>query len=408
VSRTPPPSGAARSRPETTSVRTPPATRAAAKPGVLLGYSVQPKPAVLGAGTPSKAPARPTPAAHRPKGRWFMGSFVLGLLGLVAFRVWNTFLRYEAYGIVAGRELEVVAPWLGAVEAVQVREGESVRQGQVLCTLSNLGLAQERRRLQDELRVVQADLALELARLQLERVTHADRLSEARAEYHEAWGELLAQQARADDLQRRYARQVQLYQSGVVSEEALEELREEAGGAADRVAELARGVEQRRLRSELAGGPGEERLRPHAERVRMLEAELERVAERLQQGEVRAPSNGTIVRRECFVGELASPERALFVLLEEGSERIDLYVQQAQADELALGAEVELELEPYGERVLCRVEHRGEAFVPPPSNVGRFALAGELFLPIALLPSAPPGERPELCLGALAKLPELP
>lgn len=402
------PSGATGARPETTSVRPEPATRGGTKPGVLLGYSVAPKPPVLGAGTPPKAPARPTPAAHRPKGRWFMGSFVLGVLGLVAFKVWNTFLRYEAYGLVAGRELEVVSPWLGAIEAVHVREGEEVRQGQLLCTLSNLVLAQDRRRLQDELRVVQADLAVELSRLELERMSHADRLTEARAEYYEAWGELLAQQARADDLQQRYERQLLLYQSGVIAEEALVALREEAGGLTDKVAQLARGVEERRRRSELEGGAGEERLRPHAERLRLLEADLERVGERLRQGEVRAPVTGTVVRRACFVGELASPERALFVLLEEGSERIDLYVQQDQADALPLGAEVALELAPEDELVRCRVEHRGGAYTVPPSSVARFTLAGELFLPVSLVPVAPPDERPELRIGALAKLPCLP
>jgi multidrug resistance efflux pump len=337
-----------------------------------------------------------------------MGSFVLGTLALVSYRVWDAFLRYEAFGIVAGRELEVVAPWLGAVEAVHVREGTRVRQGELLCTLSNLVLAQERQRLQDELRVAQADLGVELARLALERTHQDDRLSEARAEYHEAWGELLAEQARADDLQQRYERQLQLYRSGVVSEEALARLREEAGGLSDKVAELALAVEERRRRSELEGGGGEERLRPHELRLRLLEADLARVGERLEQGEVRAPATGTIVRRECFVGELASPERALFVLLEEGSERVELYVQQDQADALPLGAEVELELEPLEELARFRVESRGEAYELPPSNVARFTLAGELFLPVVLVPAAPPDERPELRLGALAKLPRLP
>jgi multidrug resistance efflux pump len=403
-----PSSGAPSARPETSSVRAQPATRGAAKPEVLLGYSLSPKPAVLGAGTPPKAPARPTPAAHRPKGRWFMGSFVLSVLGLIGYRLWNAFLRYEAYGIVAGRELEVVAPWLGAVEAVHVQEGTAVRQGDLLCTLSNLSLAQERRRLQDELRVTQADLALELARLELERLGQDDRLSEARAEYHEAWGELLAQQARADDLRQRYERQLQLYRSGVVSEEALAQIREESRGAADKVGQLERAVEERRRRSELAGGTGDERLRPHELRLRLLEAELERVAERLEQGDVRAPTRGTIVRRECFVGELASPERPLFVLLEDGSRRVDLYVAQEEADELALGAELELELEPYDELVRFRVASRGEAFVQPPPAVARFSLAGEAFLPIVLVPLGTPGEGPALQVGALAKLPHLP
>lgn len=379
------------------------------KPGELLGYATAQRQPVLGAGDPPRAAARPTPVAQKPKGRFFMGTIVLAIVGLCAFKVWNAFLRYEAYGVVSGREIEVAPPWTGAVEAVYVNEGAAVEQGALLCSLTNLVLAQDRARLQDELRVAQADLGVELTRAKLDEALRADRLHEARAEYFAAWGELLEEEARGELLAQRYERQLHLYQSGVISSEAFEEAREAAGGQADKVGQLRRSVEALQARAELDGeGSPRERLLPFELRLRLLQADLGRVDERLRQGEVRAPARGTIVRRACFVGEQASEDDALFTLLEEGSEVVRLFIPQAEAERVRVGQELELQLEPNAELVRARVQTIEDALVPPPPSVARFALVGESFLPVRPLPLAEGEHRPVLRLGAVAKLTRFP
>jgi multidrug resistance efflux pump len=324
-------------------------------------------------------------------------------------RVWNTLWRYQAYGIVVGREVQVSPPWSGEIEAVHVREGDHVVQGALLFTLSNLGLHQDRTRLLDELRIAQADLAAELVRLEVEAGERDGRAREAAAEYYAAWGDLLEEEARLDVLQQRLERQMQLFTSEIVTLDAIEQLREEAGGQCDKVAMLHGSVEALRVRAEAVIGKDlDERLRPYALRVELLQADLERLGERLAQGEVRAPVPGKILRRDGFVGEQAGMDRVLVTILEDGSEQVELFVSQEAAAGLSPGLVLELELAPRVGVVRCRVESIGSSFAQPPPGVGRFSIVGEQLLPVRLTPIHDPDAPLELRVGALAKLPRHP
>jgi HlyD family secretion protein len=361
---------------------------------------------VLGAGDPLTPPDRPTPIPARPKGRWFLASVVLALVALGAHRIWNAFFRYLAHGVVVGREIHVSPPWEGEIEAVHVREGDVVSQGDLLCSLSSLELSQDRMRVQDELRIAQADLSAELARVQLEVSQQEERGHKAMAEYHEALAELLIEEARAEVLQRSLERQLELFQSGVVSDEAFERLREETGGQVERVGGLRAAVEELRVRAELRTAGGEtERLRPYVLRIEALQADLGRLGERMEQGQVRAPVSGTIVRRACFAGERARAGAALITILEHGSERIELFVPASLAAKLSLGHELVLEIEPNAELVRCEVESFGESYALPPPNLARYSIPSQALLPVRLHPSLHGSPTVVLRLGALARLP---
>src|SRR5262245_6290656 len=84
--------------------------------------------------------ARPTPLPKRPKGRWFVGLILLGFCGSAGYQVWQAYFRFQAYGTVTGRTVQVSSPWDGVVRYLHVRPGDKVRQGQLLLTLDNLAL----------------------------------------------------------------------------------------------------------------------------------------------------------------------------------------------------------------------------------------------------------------------------
>lgn len=379
-------------------------------PSALLGYARTPRTEVLGAATPPPAPAAGSPVPQqKPKGRWFLGSLVLALVAYGVSRVWNVFWRYQAYGVVVGREVQVSPPWSGEIEAVHVREGEHVEQGALLFTLSNLALDQDRTRLFDELRIAQADLAAELVRLEVEAGERDERHHEAAAAYFAAWGDLLEEETRLDVLQQRLERQMKLFTSEIVSLDAIEQLREETSGQHDRVAKLRESCEALRRRAGTTVEEAlDERLRPYSLRIELLQADLERLGQRLAQGEVRAPVPGRILRRDGFVGEQAGLDRVLVTILEDASEQVELFVSQEEAEGLALGLVLELEIAPHAGLVRCRVESIGNVFATPPPGIGRFSIVGEQLLPVKLTPLPDPGARLALRVGALAKLPRYP
>src|SRR5262249_19722246 len=145
--------------------------------------------------------ARPTPLPRRPKGRWFVGVLLLAACAYGTYQLWHTFFRYRAHGLVTGRVLQLSPPWEGVGQYVHVREGETVRQGQLLLSLENMELRQRRAQLDDELRLAQAALDAETAKLKWQAAFHLDQSENALARYYETWGELLQQQALLDRLQ---------------------------------------------------------------------------------------------------------------------------------------------------------------------------------------------------------------
>jgi multidrug efflux pump subunit AcrA (membrane-fusion protein) len=113
---------------------------------------------------PGPGVSRP-PAPKRPKGRWFVGLVLLGACGFAAYMGWDTFFRYQAYGTVEGRVIQVPPPWDGVIRYVHVREGDRVRQGQLLVTVDNVELRQREVQLTNQLQVAQAELTATAAKL---------------------------------------------------------------------------------------------------------------------------------------------------------------------------------------------------------------------------------------------------
>src|SRR5262249_18495411 len=173
----------------------------------------------------TEAIARPTPLPKRPKGRWFVGLILAGFCAFLAYNVWQTYFHYQAYGTVTARTIHVSPPWDGSVQALHVREGDRVHQGQLLVTIDNRELRDRQGQLADDLRLTQASLAAEVAKLKWQAASHVvDRHGLAVAEYYEAWGKLLQEQARLDGMGQQQSRANHLVQTGAISRAELDEI----------------------------------------------------------------------------------------------------------------------------------------------------------------------------------------
>src|SRR5262245_29104936 len=113
------------------------------------------------------APSRPTPLPKRSKGRYFVAAILITLLGFLTLAIWNLFLRYEGYGIVEGRVIQISAPLDGLVRSLDAREGERVSPGDVLLTVESAADQAELATVEDELRMAQAELHARSAELRL-------------------------------------------------------------------------------------------------------------------------------------------------------------------------------------------------------------------------------------------------
>ena len=72
---------------------------------------------------PTAAPAAPRTPPARRSGRLLLAVLMFAACSAGIATVWDSLLRYRAYGVVTGRIVDVSAPIDGVLESVHVREG---------------------------------------------------------------------------------------------------------------------------------------------------------------------------------------------------------------------------------------------------------------------------------------------
>ena len=105
--------------------------------------------------TASVAPVA-SPGKTRPRGRVLIATLMIMACGAGAFTVWDSLFRYQAYGVVTGRIIEVGVPIEGVLTSLYVKEGDAVRQDTQLAKVVDLEFEQQLARVTDELRIADA------------------------------------------------------------------------------------------------------------------------------------------------------------------------------------------------------------------------------------------------------------
>ncbi len=352
--------------------------------------------------------ARPTPLPKRPKGRFFCGVLFLGSLAVIGLMIWSSFFRFQAYGLVSGRVIRVSPTWEGVVKSIHVREGELVTQGQLLMTIDNVELRRRMDLLGDELRIAQAGVEAELARLQWESHTRRDHRQEALADYYKLWGEHLREESTLAELTVRRQQAVQFLEHGSISQDEFNAIDYAQAGQkakveklAIAVAELKRRVEEGTQRDE-ATPP---QLKPALARIETLRRQITDVREQLERGDLVAPVVGRVVGRRFFAGERVQPTDTAIEILEEGSLEPVVYLPQNAADDLQVGEHLDIVADSHPDPIRCEVVRLGEKLEAPPESLRHFYRREQRVLPVYLrLPSSASDEL-AIRLGSEIKLP---
>lgn len=381
-------------------------------PAPAAAGPVMPRPApALQVVTPAPPATSPGPVGgplpKRPKGSLFIGSVLALVVGAVAYTAWNATYRYAAYGTVTGQTVTVPPPWPGTVEALFVREGDLVRQGDPLAQLSNPQFQDEIERLSDDLRVAQSELDAQVAELTLAAQQSQDRQQLALAEYYQLLGELLAEQARLNELSGRLARSEKLAVKGAVSGQDQESMRLMAEGQRAKVERLELAVAELRKRTETdeSDHKGAELLQPKLVRIEQLQAAIGRARDRLRQGTIRAPAGGRVLTIGRQVGEYVEQNTAVVELLDEQSLEITLLVRQVQTAGYRLGESIDVEVAPFQGRLTCAITRIGDEYQPAPPQIETQFRHGERLLPVLLRPAAPTEGNVPLRLGSEVRQP---
>ncbi len=350
---------------------------------------------------------RPTPMPKRPKGRLVVGTFLVLVVGVGASTVWNSLFRYQAYGGVTGRVVELSAPWGGVLQTIHVREGEPVRQDQLLATVVNPELDRKVDAKRDELRIAEATLNAQVADLRFKAQLRDDDGHRALSQYYELWGNLLQEQSTLADMQAKRTRSEKLSRN-VVTKEKLQELQFDESGQRAKVQKLSEAVGKLGEivnRSDSVTAELHAQLQPFALRIESLQNEVTRLRETANLGAIRAPVNGRVIKVHRFTGEYSDPEFPIFEVLVDGSVEAVLFVSQDDTSQFHEGRLLELQVPPSAKKATCVVVRIGDRYEPVPKSIEIHYRRDEKLLPVYARPLEGSNDSTMLRLGGEVRLP---
>lgn len=374
----------------------------------------------------------PSPRPRRRLAPAIVGCLLLTMVFGLMYSLWNALGRYSAYGVVTGTIVDVAAPIDGRLATLAVSEGDSVERGGPLGTIHNLELEQQLARVTDELRVAEATLLAESAKLAWTQTVMGANQQKAAAEYYEAWGRFHEENSQLGFLERDLARTRGLHKRVSLPASELDKAESEVEGQRRKLEKLSRSLEVLRERARIdmqdvasaTGGSAAEpaghqtdrteselaktadrQLSEARARIEALSHEVARLRQRLSEGSVTSPVDGIVIKQHRDEGERVRSPETLFSLVAADSMQIELFVPQKMAATIRVGDDLQLNLEPYSSSVECEVVRIGDRFVAAPPHLEKFYRLKAALLPVYLIPKAGLWETPRIPLGSVAKLP---
>lgn len=331
------------------------------------------------------------PSKRSPARLLAVALLVLGGAAYGGYRMYTAHKPYEWSGTVEARVVSVGSRVGGRVKEVRVREGDVVKQGDVLVVLEQGDLAAQRLMAAGQLAQAEALLDKLKAGARPEEIEQAQaRAQTAVAAYTEtragarkeqiaaAKSRLDALQVAADKAQTDADRAHKL-----LAQQAISQVEADNADAALKSALATRDAQKQAL-AELENGARQEDLDQAAARAREAQASAKLVKEgsrvediRAQQGvvdaakgrldqmdvaiaelEIKAPSAGRIESLDLRAGDIVAPNATAATMLEDGQLYVRIYVPETHLGAIHLGDTVPISVDSFpGRSFKGKVEH---------------------------------------------------
>ena len=362
-------------------------------------------------GTPVKAMGE-APAGlvrtTRPRGRILIATLMIAACSMGAFTAWDALFRYQAYGVVTGRIIDVSVPMDGVLNSVLVREGDIVRQDAQLAKVVDLEFEQQLARVTDELRIAEATIQAEIAKVQWQSRVDDTEMTKSIAELYESTGRLQQENGSLDLLRDQLERTKRLHQKDASSNQNLSSFTIQEAAKEKELSAIKEEVQvltERAKRAAESPRLGAEQIQPMIAKSEMLLNEIARLRERIAVGNLRSPVNGTVLRRYHPAGECVQSNDPLFSVMEESSVEVELFLPQNLSDRYKVGDTIQLKIEPFELLVPCEVVSIGAEHRRPPDSIEVYYRSHVRLLPIRVKPAAEFSSDKKLSVGSIAKLP---
>lgn len=233
-------------------------------------------------------------------------------------------------GRIEATEVDIATKTAGRIDAILVKEGEFVRQGQVLARMDTRVLNEQRLEAAAQIREAQSAVAAAHALL-------AQRENEMRA----AEAVVRQRQAELDSLAKRHARSSALSQRGAVSAQQLDDDRAAAESARAALESSKAQVSAAQASIEAARTS----IIQAQTRVDAAQATERRIIADIDDSELKAPRDGRVQYRIAEPGEVLAAGGRVLNMVDLADVYMTFFLPTEQAGLLAIGSEVRIVLD---------------------------------------------------------------
>ena len=266
-------------------------------------------------------PINQPPDTRSKKSKLIRIGFILFLVAMVALGLWLAYKpeKQQIQGMVEAKTINVSTKIPSRVEQLFAHEGDQVKKGQVLGTLTSPAILAKQ---EQALGVLQSAKALEQTAL---RGSQQENIDALKANWQSA-------QAQAHLAQVTFQRADNLLKEGVISRQR----RDEAQAAKLSATQLAEAARQQYLRAER--GSTNEQLSSAQAQVKIAQAGVFEANALNEEMQLIAPDDGEVSESFANVGELVAAGIPLYTLVDLKNQWVSINLREDQFNQLTLGS----------------------------------------------------------------------
>jgi HlyD family secretion protein len=289
---------------------------------------------------------------------------IVGIIGGVYWYTSRPPTSLLLTGVVTTNHITVSPQITGRVSDLQVREGDTVKAGQLLAVLAPDELREERAFYSASAEGVGSQVQESEAALRLQERQTTDSIAQAEATLASTQSQEAASKAELENATTLYQRNQRLAKEGVATPEQLDSSRTAFEVAKSKLAAVGKQIEAAQAAVALAKGSAEQiamrRSQVVANRQQQAAAAAQRAKAdvRLAYTEIKAPIDGIIDVRAALPGEVVTPGQPVVTIINPDDLWIRVDIEETYVDRVRVGDMLTVRL-PSGVERMGKVFYRG-------------------------------------------------
>jgi len=259
-------------------------------------------------------------------------------------------------GVVTTNHITVSPQITGRVTEMQVREGDTVKAGQLLAVLSPDELREERAFYSAGVEGAGSQVVESEAALRLQERQTSDSIAQAEATLASTQSQEAATKAELENATTVYQRNLKMAKEGIVTPEQLDSSKTAYEVAKSRLAAVVKQIEASQAAVALAKGSAEQiamrRSQVTANRQQHAAATAQRARAdvRLAYTEIKAPIDGIVDVRAALPGEVVTPGQPVLTIINPDDLWVRMDVEETYIDRVRVGDMLTVRLPSGAER----------------------------------------------------------